>query len=239
LIIANQIQASPLLQCPSLYYQSDGSSVCKYHGTTAMIYSAINYDVENLNDSTFARYDHNCTHFASQVILAGFTEKTTRSELYALKEQYSADKSDIYSWFYQTKWQTGNAWKEAHSLYLYAKYSAEYDPGPVYLEAGPKFKYVTEDSQTAYMDHEKIKVGDIIFSDYEQPQYAKKIDGHMDHVYIVTKLQLWRSGYDAIRVSANSEDHFDKSLGEINLKYKTKINFTVFRPIAYVSKVPN
>jgi hypothetical protein len=61
----------------------------------------------------------------------------------------------------------------------------------------------------------------------------------MDHVYIVTKLQLWRSGYSAIRVSANSEDHFDKSLREINLKYKTKINFTVFRPLAYVSKVPN
>ena len=225
------------LNCSNMITQSDGAKVCNYSASYAVSYSLNNWDQSeykntngSVNDGYFESYLNNCTNFVSQSILAGFSRQTSRKKLFDIKERYLADKGEHYSWFYKSKWDTGNSWKEAHSLYLYAKYTSDYDDTAPYNESGPKFKFITEDSLTHYMAYQKVQVGDIIFMDHTNN------DGHMDHVLIVTDIEGWRYGYNEIRVASNTSDYPDKGLGDINEAYDKKATFHVFRPLAYVEQ---
>ena len=130
----------------------------------------------------------------------------------------------------------GSNWKEAHSLYLYAKYTDQYDSGSYYYENGPKFEFVTKDSSTSYLDPDDVQEGDIIFADIYNPVNNQYIDKIMDHVFIVTGKEWWQPGYNEIRVTSNSSYYTDKGLGEINEVYGQNIIFYVYRPVAYVEK---
>jgi len=65
-----------------------------------------------------------------------------------------------------------------------------------------------------------------------------KTDGIMEHVYIVTKIQGWRFGYNEIRVASNDNHYADKGLGDINedSAYDRKLEFHVYRPYNYIQK---
>lgn len=218
------------LNCPSLTTKSDGTKVCIYEPSKAVDYAVKNYKESAQDDGNFAVYDNNCTNFVSQSVLAGFAETKYRSTLYSKREQYLADENDTYSWFYRSKWDTGVNWKQAHSLYLYAKYTDENDSGSNYNDNGPKFDFVTRDSDIAYLDPNDVIEGDIIFADFNSP------DGIIDHVFIVTGKEWYQSFYNKIRVTSNSSYYTDKGLGEINEAYGQDIHFYVYRPVAYVEK---
>ncbi|MDF1682865.1 MAG: amidase domain-containing protein [Patescibacteria group bacterium] len=233
--LSTQVSADTL-NCPSLTIKSDGTKVCAYKSSKSVDYAVKNYKKSAQNDDNFAVYDNNCTNFVSQSVLAGFAETKYRSTLYSKREQYLADENDTYSWFYRSKWDAGANWKQAHSLYLYAKYTDENDSGSNYNENGPKFDFVTRDSDSAYLDPNDVLEGDIIFADINNPTYDQYIDGTMDHVFIVTGKEWYQSFYNKIRVTSNSSYYTDKGLGEINEEYEQDIHFYVYRPVAYVEK---
>lgn len=226
------------LNCPNMTKQSDGAKVCHYNLHSARSYALENWDRSNylnssgaVTDGYFASYDNNCTNFVSQSVLAGISEKHTRKDLFAVREQYFADRYDYYSWFYKSKWTAGNAWKGVQSLYLYADYTSRKDPGPTYKENGPKFKLITYNTPSKKLDIDSVKTGDVIFMDYEG-------NAEKEHVFIVTNIQNWRFGYDEIRVASNTKDYSSKGLGTIN-KESNELNgrypiFHVYRPTAYV-----
>ena len=217
---------------------------------------AASYAFKNYNQKTqvkFAKYLNNCTSFISQSMMAGFAKTTSMNTLYNKRKNFLADRFDTYSWFYLNKYDKGSTWSEAHSLYLYAKYTDKNDIGPNYLENGPKFKFVTYDTLTSYMDYNSVQVGDIIFMDWHDANFDfdtminngiitnegkkhMKPDGHMDHTLIVTKINYWSErGYNKIRVASNSRDYKDRGLGDINEDYDKKALFYVYRPTNYIS----
>ena len=223
----------------------------EYNSNYAAAYAYKNYDQSK--QVKFAKYSNNCTNFVSQAILAGFARTTSMITLYNKRKQFLADMNDDYSWYYIDKYDKGNTWSEAHSLYIYAKFTDEKDNGPNYLYKGPKFKKITNDDSKHYMKYNEVKVGDIIFMDWHDEYFEEhwddmydsngnltflgkkhaRPDGKMDHTLIVTKFQWWRRGYNKIRVASNSSDYKDKGLGTINEKYDKKAFFYVYRPIEY------
>jgi hypothetical protein len=220
-------------------------------------FSAGNYAYKNYNQNNqvkFAKYPNNCTNFVSQSIMAGFVKTTSMKTLYKKRRDFMADYGDYYDWYYETKYDKGSTWSEANSLYRYAKYTDKYDRGPNYKYKGPKFKKITYDTSTSYLDYSKVQEGDIIFMDWHDEYFAKNWDdmfdsygnlnylgkkhaipdGIMDHALIVTIIYSNIIGYDKIRVASNSEDYKDKSLGKINRDSNRKALFYVYRPTAYI-----
>jgi hypothetical protein len=235
-LIFSGYASADTLNCPSLITDRSGVKKCIYSPSRAVSYAVKNYKQRSQDDNTFDIYDNNCTNFVSQSILAGFVETNNRRTLYNSREQYLADLNDPYDWFYKSKWDTGKNWKEAHSLYLYAKYTDDYDSGKNYFETGPKFKFIDRDSDLDYLDPGNVKEGDIIFADINSPENAQYIDGKMDHVFVVTGKEWWQPFYNKIRVTSNSSYYTDKGLGEINESYHQNIHFYVFRPVAYIQQ---
>jgi hypothetical protein len=147
----------------------------EYNPNYAAAYAYKNYDQKK--QVKFAKYPNNCTNFVSQAILAGFVKTTSMLTLYDKRMQFLADMGDDYSWYYIDKYVKGTTWSEAHSLYLYAKYTSENKDA--YLYKGPKFKFIANDDSKHYLKYYKVNVGDIIFMDWHD-QFFKD---HWDDMF--------------------------------------------------------
>jgi len=203
-----------------------------YNGFFAGNYAYKNYNQDN--QVKFANYPNNCTNFVSQSIMAGFVKTKFMKTLYKKRRDFMADYGDYYDWYYLTKYDKGSTWSEANSLYRYARYTDKYDRGPNYKFKGPKFKKVTYDTPTKYLDYNKVQEGDIIFMDWHDKNGDYKPDGIMDHAFIVTLIYIHENGYNRIRVASNSIDYNNEGLGDKNKEYDKKALFYVYRPTAYI-----
>lgn len=169
----------------------------------------------------------NCTNFASQAIMAGMVRSSSASTVYSKRTDYDIDSSasSSYQWYWVSSTSRGPAFTGADKLYEYAVYNKS-------TYKGLHFTYVTNDTLTTFMDYGKVKVGDIIFADWEH-------DGTIDHSMVVTDTSVWRSGYDEIEVtyqstgSPSSTAKYNKGLGAINEAYDYQSLFYVYRPTDY------
>jgi len=198
-----------------------------YNSNYAKTYAVNNYNVPygtGWGQNPFGGFTNNCTNFVSQCLVAGFTGKTTPSDVYAQRYNFLADRySYPLSWYYISSSLHGSAWTGAAKLYEYARYNK-----PIYK--GLHFSYVTNDSPYYRMNYDLVREGDVIFADWES-------DNIVDHVMIVTKVysslfSLYR-GYNRIRVTYQSNNTTDKGLEDINKQYNYRVSFFVYRPTDY------
>lgn len=240
------------------YNYVSGKKICNYSSYNAVRFAKKYWDYKkNNNYNPFGTFPSNCTHFVSQSILSGLIGSYDIDDIYYKRTYYDSDRNDPINWFFINKNDIGNSWSEAHSLYLYAKESEKDIRNLKYN--GLKFKKVTRDYISSYFPNsneirpnkgalyvDKIQKGDIVFIDYkdingnysQQNKPLKEIitDGKMDHSYIVTNIQSWRSGYNEIRVTSNDNNYLNKGLGTINNEYDRKIEFHIYRPLFFVEK---
>jgi hypothetical protein len=179
---------------------------------------------------SYAREGGDCTNFGSQSILAGLVKSTNPATLYSKRREYHADRySNGTRWYYENCKDKAPAWAGAHQLYQYASGNR-----PSY--AGLHFMLVTFDTPTKFMEYGRVEPGDIIFADWEN-------DGRFDHTMVVVSYdarpwwQTQNSGYNRVRVayqnSSNNQPRGDVGLGDINIAYKYKAVFHVYRPLDY------
>lgn len=215
---------------------------CTYNATNAVLYALKHYDnrdnIRRNSDSgnTFPYYqvyqfnektqqwewtDNNCTNFASQVIMAGLVGTSSKSTIWNKKNAF-VDKGGKVEWYFEDSNNdlVGDAWNGAHTMYNYAK-------GNRSSWKGLHFDFVAEDSLTEYLDVSKIKVGDIVFVNWD----AEK-DKIIDHVMVVTDIDRWWVGndYNEIQVTYQSNDRKDVRLGALNEQYNHNATFHVYRP---------
>ena len=206
-----------------------------YDGTWAAKYAAKNYlQSYSSKGNPFQNFEKrdsagklipdggNCTNFVSQALIAGFIQSDSMKTAFDNRYEFDTDYSSAnYSmaWYYRSDSQRGPAWSGASKLYEYAKKNqATY--------RGVHFSLITNDTKTSFMDYNKVRFGDIIFADWEG-------DGTIDHSMIVTSYDFWtQRGYDKIQVTYQSENRQIR-LGEINVIYKYKALFYVYRPTDY------
>lgn len=191
----------------------------------------------------------NCTNFANQSILAGISGLTDNSSVFNTLKTYIdpgyIDNGIEYNaWYYESINNRAPTWTGADAFYKYVKAQAFH---PEY--AGWNFTDITHDTNSAFMDYNKVKKGDIIFADwpkskvFENGKWVLKIDpdngttdGSIDHTMIVTNFidQLNEGlGYNKIKVTYQSSNQLDSGLGDINETYNHKALFYVYRPTSF------
>jgi hypothetical protein len=206
--------------------QISRAQVKYYNASYAKTYAVNNYKVPygtGSGQNPFGSFTNNCANFVSQSIMAGLTGKTTPSDVFAQRYNFTADRYSSLSWFYISSSTRGPAWTGAKELYKYAINNKS-------TYKGLHFSYVTNDSPYYRMKYDLVREGDVIFADWES-------DGTIDHVMIVTKfysslLSSYR-GYDRIRVTYQSYNVTDRGLEDINKQYNYKVSFFVYRPKDY------
>ncbi|MET0025290.1 MAG: amidase domain-containing protein [Sedimenticola sp.] len=200
---------------------------CNYDANSAVTFALARVSVPDstyFSDYTEGVYGGNCTNFASQVILAGLTGKTTSREIWKLRGSYATDKGRCnYCWYFLAKQpagERGGAFLLANELYKYAKGNK-----PHYR--GLHFDFITKDSSNSYLDVTRIKPGDIIFGDFHG-------DGKVEHTMIVTGKKSNSKDYSGILVSYQNAEGWpirkNSSLKEIN---KRETVWLVYRPTFY------
>lgn len=232
------------LFCLPIYSLADEYKT--YDGSWAAKYAIANYN-QSYNTNPFDDYENvevggNCTNFVSQSIIAGLIKSSSMQNVYNNRKNFDIDHT-CYSkfvdgkqdgcplaWYYHDKTSQksrGPAWTSAHKLYEYAKHNKS-------TYEGLHFEPITHDTLDKFMEYDKIKIGDVIFADWEH-------DNIIDHSMIVTNIQSWRLGYNEIRVTYQSQNKTDRGLGDINESYKDNNGrfqalFYVYRPINYDPK---
>jgi Putative amidase domain len=216
---------------------SSADSYRAYDAASAASYALANYNkaygIGGLQNP-FKNYGSlesggNCTNFVSQALLGGFLNTSSPKTAYDSRFDFDIDRTSrsIYKWFFIDDSLRGPAWTGAHKLYEYAKYNKS-------TYKGLHFQFVTNDTLEKFMDYKKVKVGDVIFADWEH-------DGKIDHSMIVTNIDSLRLGYNEIRVTYQSTtiatSQKSRGLGDINEQYKKdgkfQALFYVYRPIDY------
>jgi len=233
-----------LIGCSLITISSFGTTTAEAKTYNYDAQKAVQYALNNWNNSSvnhrntdFTYFPRtrdntggNCTNFVSQSIMAGLSRITDRKKLWEARKYFQSDRGHNYGtagtygfeWFINDNGEDrGKAWTSAEELYLYAK-------GNQAGFKGLHFKYITRDSATRFMDYQKVKVGDIVFADWDA-------DGDMEHTMIVTKIQKYRRGYNEIRLTYQTNDTEERGLGEINEEKDKKALFTVYRPTYYTT----
>jgi len=200
-----------------------------YNAASAVSYALNNYNraygfsgFQNpFTDYSWVTDGGNCTNFASQVILGGLLQTSSAKTALDSRFDFDIDRTgtSYYKWYFISDIDRGTAWTSAHKLYEYAKYNKS-------TYKGLHFTFVTNDTLQTFMDYTKVKVGDIVFADWNH-------DGRMDHTLIVTGYDWWRWGYNEIRVTYQSYNKTDIGLGDINEQKNYQALFYVYRPVNY------
>lgn len=190
-----------------------------YNASAAASYAKIYYKNYNSLFANFASSGGDCANFADQCVVAGLIGNSSGATVASNASRFSADKGSPYSWYYINGNNHSTSWTYAPTLLQYAKSNK-----PSYK--GLHFQFITEDSWTAYLNVNSVQVGDIIFADWTN-------DGTMDHVMIVTEIQTSQAGYNKIRVASHTTDMANSGLGDINVLYRSRATFHVYRPTDY------
>jgi len=201
-----------------------------YNAYIASTYAVNEYNTTygGVNGNKFSNFSHfvpggNCTNFVSQCLLAGIIGKYKNKDVFDARNTYfdAGDQFENNAWYFVDYNNRAPAWAGAEELYDYVKTQANH---PNY--DGLHFTYVTHDTHNTFMDYGKVEVGDIIFADWTG-------NGTIDHSMIVTDTNSWRSGYNEIQVTYQSNNKLNRGLGEINKAYGYKVLFYVYRPTGF------
>lgn len=209
-----------------------GNDRCYYNADAAVTFAldrVLEPDSVYFSDYTEG-YGGNCTNFASQVLLAGLTGKTTSKEIWKAREKYTVDleKGCVFCWYFikdnnKSPAILGNAFIIADELYKYAKGNKDSD-------FGMHFNFITKDGPSTSLEVSKVKKGDIIFADW-------KGDGIIDHSMIVTGKTNAQNYYSILVSYQNAEGYDiwkDRTLGSMN---EPDIVWHVYRPTFYTDYV--
>ena len=207
----------------------DTNYVAKY----ATKWYAKDYGTQNRNQNYFTNYNYgnnnNCTNFVSQCLISGLNKKLNSKDNLFKTRPWVGSNADNRYW--KKRWRLNNStWKAANEFYYYAK---QQEPRKNYVAGGLEMKYITHDTRSRYLNYNKVKIGDIVFADWES-------DGKIDHSMIVTDFRSWKPGYFKIILTyQGSTDRnrlgngagFKKSLGAMN---SSRAQFIVYRPIRFI-----
>ncbi len=206
---------------------------CYYSPSLASYYARIRaYNTENPNDNiggTFPYYTGeaaNCTNFASQAILAGLMGSVNKATIWSNRKEFNTDEDGgtyDQKWYFNSDSDRGPAFTGANKMYEYAVNNKN-------SWKGMHFDYVSDD-ETGVIDFMKVKVGDIIFNDWQR-------DGVIDHVMVVTIIDTSNtSNYGRIKVTYQSVERRDRKLSDVySQKNEEGFHYTtsyVYRPTFY------
>lgn len=184
----------------------------------------------------------NCTNFANQAVSAGLLGKVTARSLndtIVLQSKYP--KTLDGSWYYQCNNVSNScqapAWRGAQSMFVYSRSS------------GNKLNmdYVTKTSalngKLQPFSYKSVKVGDIIFADWD---WSSTGGNSADHSMVVTykkKLSWWRriamvwasqkKKYNTIRVTYQSSNQRNVLLGSHVWRNNKNHAYYIYRPTSY------
>lgn len=188
----------------------------------------------------------NCTNFASQSILAGLTGKTSPVDVYNQRNSFLIERNDGQSWYLtcnEPKVGSGStdcrsfSWGLVANMKLYADDSINRTS----TKKGLRFQFVTKTSLASGilfpLDYTKVKVGDIIFADFNYNY--KSASNIPDHTMIVTEIMPLAKApdnyttvekYNTIRLTYQTLNKTGVKLGDF---YAANKALYVYRPIDY------
>lgn len=200
-----------------------------YSGSYAASYAQRNYNKSygsGTYQNPFGDFDGeviggNCTNFVSQCLIAGFIRSLDPRVVYSRRYDFDIDDSStsIYQWYFHHYGDRGPAFTGAHKMFEYAEYNR-------LSYKGLHFEYITHDTVRDYLDVDKVRVGDVVFADWNG-------DEKMDHAMLVTGFNSRGQGYNKIRLTYQSENLSNRGLGDINREHRYKALFYVYRPLNY------
>ncbi|QQZ28764.1 hypothetical protein HMY34_08355 [Thiothrix subterranea] len=222
-----------------------------YTATTAKSYATSHYSKSygtGTSQNPFPNVSDvggNCTNFGNQVISSGLLSKTTPKSLNdALVKDKKFPSSTRKEWFFGCN-SVGNtcqspSWRGAQSMFVFSR---DQSNGKA-LRMAQVTKTALVNGKLTPLDHTKVKVGDIIFADFN---FSTVFYGNdVDHTMIVTEvkpLSWWniiqKSKYNAIRLTYQTSNSTDRGLGDIwseNSGYfwwSPEPAFYVYRPSEY------
>jgi len=211
--------------------QASADTYRVYSGSSAAAFAAANYDRvygSGSGQNPFGNYSGNsggnCTNFVSQAILGGLLGTTSVSNAYSHRYGFDIDAGGgSYEWYWRSGSDRGPAFTGASKLYEYADYNKS-------TYRGLHFSHVTHDTPTTFMAYRDVRVGDIVFADWQG-------NGSIDHSMIVTRIQRWRLGYNEIRLTYQGASGVvgktNIGLGDLNEDYLYQALFYVYRPLDY------
>ena len=218
--------------------ETQSSQIRTYKPDNAALFARSYFDKPYANiDSTayiygFTDYSTggNCTNFINIAINAGIangiTNSTPTPKYLWDNRTFFSDRAGSYVRYFEFDGAPpagrSASWAGADFMKRYA--SAQNNTA----YEGVNFDYVTNDSLTTALDVGKIRMGDIIFADWEGTT------AEFDHSMIVTGLTAF-AGNDRILVSyqnsSGNAPRLNRSLGDINRKYNYRAVFWVYRPL--------
>ncbi len=215
-----------LVGLASAAWAVDYNSCLHYDGKKCYYDSdkAVQYTLKYAKNDTYPfHYVYNdaggdCTNFASQVLLAGLTGKTSSYSIYNLRNKFLADRNgylnstSTLAWYFKSNnniyargkgkyvIDRGPAWQGAHQLYYYASKNKN-------SYKGMHFRYIP-------FYPSEIKKGDLIFVNWDSSRIKQngRYDHEFDHTMIVTKINRNPRNYSDIFVSYHSNDKKNVSL---------------------------
>lgn len=167
----------------------------------------------------FPRYpdNNNCCNFINQCLIAGLCKNDSMK----IVKEYTKIFNHFPMWYYKSYQDRSRSWSVVHDLFLYASNNQD--------SIGLGFEFISRDYQgktrsNIFMDVTKLKVGDIVFMDWEA-------DNHFDHVMIVSSIINTGKYYNDVRLTGHTNHQRNWSLLQIKKDYKYKVVFYVYRPI--------
>lgn len=222
-----------------------------YTATTAKNYATSHYNTSygtGKSQNPFPNVSGsggNCTNFGNQVISSGLLSKTTPQSLNdALVKDKKFSSSIRKEWFFGCNSVSNTcqspSWRGAQSMFTFSRDQAN---GKA-LRMGQVTKTALVNRKLTPLDHTKVKVGDIIFADFNF--YADSISNSVGHTMIVTEmkpLSWWtltqKAKYNSIRLTYQTSNKTDQGLGDIwsdssgFFWWEPEPAFYVYRPSEY------
>lgn len=222
-----------------------------YTATTAKNYAVTHYNTAYGTGSTQNPFPNvseiggNCTNFGNQVISSGLLLKTTPKSLNGALVTDKKFPSSIRSeWFFKCNNKVDNscqssAWRGAQSMFSFSRDLANAKALRMTLVT----KNALVNGKITPLNHILVKVGDIIFADFDFSSGATT--NSINHTMIVTETRpvSWyditqNAKYNSIRLTYQSDNKTDQGLGDIQYKYScsfcnTEPVFYVYRPTGY------
>lgn len=246
----NAIQRTLIVAVTGLSFTTVGhSQTYTYAATNAKNYAVAHYNTSYGTGSTQNPFPNvtevggNCTNFGNQAISSGLLRKTTPSTLNSaiVKSKYFSSTTRP-EWFFQCNTINpscqSSAWRGAQSMLVFSRDLAN--------AKALRMNFVTKtallDGKLTPLDHTIVKVGDIIFADFD---FFTTTLRSADHTMIVTEVRpvSWydltlNSKYNSIRLTYQTTNKTDQGLGDIRSAYTSWLGsaepaFYVYRPSGY------
>jgi hypothetical protein len=214
-----------------------------YSATWAKDYAVNNYSVVYGTGSTNNPFPNvngfggNCTNFANQAISGGLLSITSPKTLNSSLVNGKFPSTVNSQWFYKCNSVSDSCqsptWRGAQTMFAFSRNAVG---KALRMQLVTKTALVNNALQV--LDWTSVKVGDIIFADFEYS--IGSTTNSVDHTMIVT--ETWplhwydwtqTAKYNNIRLTYQSNNRTNVGLGDIWRTYNYKSAFYVYRPQGY------